>query len=212
MVVTPPLVMSLFQNLLWKVNTEKKEIFLTFDDGPTPEVTNWVLEQLEKYDAKATFFCIGSNVEQYPDIFSNILSNGHSIGNHTHNHFNGWKTDVSSYISNVEKAQESLDNFASKRVSPKWFRPPYGKIRPTQAKALLNLGYKIVMWHVVAYDWDSTIPSEKCLTNIVDNTKEGSIVVLHDSLKANKTLRKILPTALEHFSHKGYKFKGLMPS
>ena len=209
MVATPPLVISLFKNLLWKVNTKEKEIYLTFDDGPTPEITDWVLGQLALYNAKATFFCIGKNIEMQPEIFSRVIKGGHSIGNHTNNHLNGWKTNVSNYLDNTEKAQENISKHLTYTPTPRWFRPPYGKITPSQAKELKKRNYHIVMWHVVSYDWDNTISPEICFENIKKNTKEGSIIVLHDSVKAYPNLREVLPRTLEFYTKKGYHFKGL---
>ena len=191
----------MFPNYVWDVKTEDKTIFLTFDDGPTPEITPWVLNQLQAHNAKATFFCIGANVEKHPHIYQNILDQGHAVGNHTFNHIKGWKTSVSEYISNMELAE--------KLIHSKLFRPPYGKLKPKQGKLLLDKGYKIIMWDVLSLDWDKSISGEKCLQNVIKNAKSGSIIVFHDSKKAYKNLSEALPKALEYFSQNGYKFKSL---
>jgi len=209
MVVSPLFVRLLFKNFLWKVNTDEKTIYLTFDDGPTPKITDWVLDQLNKFNAKATFFCIGKNIEAYPEIFKRVLKEGHTIGNHTLTHVKGWQSKKSAYINNVLEAQSIIDIHSENNIKDRQFRPPYGKITFAQAKALRKLNYNIVMWHVVAYDWDKSILPENCLKNIVDNAIPGSIVVLHDSIKAFPNLEIILPQALKYFSELGYQFKAL---
>lgn len=196
---TPKAVSSLFPNYVWNIKSNDKVIYLTFDDGPTPEITDWTLDILKKYNAKATFFCIGNNVEKHPAIFKRIISEQHGIGNHTHNHIKGWKTKTDAYIENTEKA--------SKYITSKLFRPPYGQIRPKQGKALIQLNYKIIMWSVLSFDWEKSVSKEECYQNIINNTTSGDIIVFHDSVKAAKNMQFALPKVLEYYSEKGYTFK-----
>jgi peptidoglycan/xylan/chitin deacetylase (PgdA/CDA1 family) len=200
---TPRIIQSLLKNYTWRFFTKKKEIYLTFDDGPTPEITDWVLDTLKEYNAKATFFCIGKNVVEEPEIYTRILAENHQIGNHTHNHKNGSKTDIKPYINNILEAEKQLEN------PSKLFRPPYGRIKRKQAQKIKSLGYTIIMWDVLSADFDTTIRKEKCLQNVLKNTKNGSIIVFHDSIKAAKNLQYTLPKVLEHFSKKGYLFKAI---
>ncbi len=172
----------------WRKHTAKKVVHLTFDDGPVPEVTPWVLEILKKYNARATFFCVGDNVRRYPDIYQRILAEGHTVGNHTFRHLNGWKTDPSTYLSDVAQCAEWVDS--------RLFRPPYGKLRRSQRLAL-QPHYQIVLWDVLSGDFDRSISSERCLSNVLSNVCPGSIVVFHDSLKAEPHLRYVLPRVLE---------------
>ena len=204
-ITTPKVVKSLFPNLIWDIPTKSKDIYLTFDDGPTPEITNWVLKTLKQFNAKATFFCIGKNIEQHPDIFQGISNDGHAIGNHTFNHIKGWKTKTKSYHDEVVLCEET---FKTQNVkSEKLFRPPYGQITPKQIKNLKELGYKIVMWNVLSVDWDNSITKETCLKNVINHTTSGSIIVLHDSVKASKNMTYALPRILEYFTKKGFTFK-----
>lgn len=198
---TPVLIEKLFPNYHWKVKTESKELYLTFDDGPTPEITEWTLEMLDQYSAKATFFCIGKNVESHPKIYNAILSNGHAVGNHTHNHVKGWKTPHDIYIEDVKEA--------SKHITSSLFRPPYGKLTPKQGKTLMANGFEIVMWDVLSLDWDVSISPENCLEKVLSKSNKGSIVVFHDSVKASKNMQYVLPRVLNHFTEKGYSFKKL---
>jgi len=203
-VKTPKFIQRLFPNYLWKKASLSKTIYLTFDDGPTPEITQWTLDTLKHYNAKATFFCIGDNVKKHPSIFDNLIKEKHTIGNHTFNHLKGWNTNTEDYINNTEKAQEAI-NPKHKHL----FRPPFGKIKRRQANLLINKGYKIVMWSVLSYDWEVSVSQEKCLKNVLKNTSSGSIVVFHDSVKASKNMQYALPKMLDHFSKKGYQFKSL---
>lgn len=187
----PRFIQRLYPERVWAFSHVKDSVFLTFDDGPIPEVTPWVLDELKKHNAKATFFCIGENVQKYPEIYKRILSEGHSVGNHTFNHLKGINTETSKYIENTLLAEKLIDS--------KLFRPPYGKITSKQAKILQNKGFKIVMWNVLSYDYDGNISEEKCLQNVLKNTKPGSVVVFHDSLKAEKNLRYVLPKVLDIF-------------
>ena len=166
---TPKAVSGLFPNYVWNIKSNDKVIYLTFDDGPTPEITDWTLDILKKYNAKATFFCIGNNVEKHPAIFKRIISKEHAIGNHTHNHIKGWRTETDAYIENTEKASEY--------IASKLFRPPYGQIRPKQGKALMQLNYKIIMWSVLSFDWEKSVSKEECYQNIINNTTSGDIIV-----------------------------------
>lgn len=201
----------MFPNYVWDIPTTDKIIYLTFDDGPTPDITNWTLETLKTYNAKATFFCIGHNVEKHPEILQNILKEGHAIGNHTHNHLKGWKTATPDYLENIKQAQATIENqqFKGKPVTTNLFRPPYGKLKPNQGKQLLDLGYKIIMWDIISFDWDKNIPEEDCLDNVISKTENGSVVVFHDSLKAAKNMQYALPKVLEHFTKKGYRFESI---
>ena len=215
---TPGFVKALFPNFLWNVGTDSKELYLTFDDGPTPEITDWVLQTLKVYNAKATFFCIGKNIEKNIDIFQNIIADGHTVGNHTYDHLKGWKTKTKAYLGNVEltdsviqfqlQNSKCLDYYNANNL--KLFRPPYGKFKSKQSKKLQELGYKIVMWDVLSYDWDTKSVDEKtCFNNVTSTAKEGSIVVFHDSVKAYRNLKSVLPKLLKYYSDKGFEFKAL---
>ena len=196
----PNIVSRMFPSLVWKVNETEKVIYLTFDDGPIPETTEWILDTLKQFNAKATFFCVGDNVRKYPELFNKILDHGHLVGNHTYNHLNGWNTGIEEYIENVEKA--------AKLIKSDLFRPPRGMIRINQAQQLLEK-YKIVMWNVLSVDYDRDISPEQCLRNVTSNAKEGSIVVFHDSIKAQKNMQYALPKTLEFYAEKGYSFASL---
>lgn len=212
----PKLIQSLFPRRVWSFSEREKVLYLTFDDGPIPDITPWVLHQLEQYDAKATFFCIGKNVEENPIIFRQILARGHAVGNHTQNHLNASKYSDKEYIENVLKAQETMLNHQSSIVNlpagkagRQLFRPPYGRLSSKKAKKLLNLGFQIIMWDVLSADYDVTISKEKCLENVLKNAKNGSIIIFHDSIKAENNMRYALPRVLAHFSEKGYSFKAI---
>jgi len=192
---------KLYYSFIWKEKTKSKTIYLTFDDGPTPEVTDWVLQQLEQFNAKATFFCLGRNVEKHPEIYGRILSNGHSTGNHTYSHLNGWKTWNNEYIEDVE--------LASHYIKSKLFRPPYGRIRQNQIKNLKKYGYKMFMWDVLSEDYNEQLLPEQCLGYVLKYTNDGSIVVFHDSVKASKNLYYTLPIFLKEFKEKGFHFRKL---
>lgn len=189
-----------WKELKWEVHDAGKRIFLTFDDGPIPEVTPQVLEILKEHRAKACFFCVGDNAAKNPEILERILENGHSVGNHTYSHLNGWKTDSAEYIQDVHKAAGYLNT--------KVFRPPHGRIRRDQALQI-SLNYEIVLWSVLSWDFDQRISPEKCLENVLSHTKSGSIVVFHDSIKASRNMLFALPRFLKHFSDKGFTFEAL---
>ncbi len=198
LVKTPKLMTSLFPNFSWNFNRDDKVLYLTFDDGPIPNVTPWVLEQLKKYDAKATFFCVGENVYKHPDIYDMILEGEHTVGSHTYNHLNGWQSDNITYFHNVRKA--------AKIVGTNIFRPPYGRLSPQQA-SFLQRHYEIIMWDVLSGDFDPYIAPSKCVQNVLQNVQNGSIVVFHDSLKAEKNLKYALPIVLETLTDKGFRFE-----
>ncbi len=200
LVHTPQYVQALFPGLTWKMPTGDKEIYLTFDDGPIPDVTPWVLETLRQYDAKATFFCVGDNVRKYPEIYDLVVEDGHSVGNHTLNHLSGWSTENISYFHNIRHC--------ARMVQSGLFRPPYGKLRPSQIQ-FLQRHYRIIMWDVLSADFDKDITPEDCFQNVIQHAVPGSIVVFHDSLKAETNLRYALPLVLEHFSKMGYTFRAL---
>jgi peptidoglycan/xylan/chitin deacetylase (PgdA/CDA1 family) len=206
-VKTPLVVQKIFPNYTWEISSSTKEIYLTFDDGPTPEITNWVLELLKQYQAKATFFCIGNNIEKHPAIFQNIISEGHAIGNHTQNHIKGWKTSVADYLENVKQTHNLVLN--NNQIKLNLFRPPYGQITPKQGSEIIKLGYRIIMWSVLSIDWDDFVSRKICLNNVITKANSGSIIVFHDSIKASKNMQYALPKVLEHFSNKGYTFKSI---
>lgn len=193
---TPWWLKKLFPKRVWEMDTGRKIIYLTFDDGPHPVATPFVLEQLKNHQAKATFFCIGKNVQAYPDIYQRILVEGHQPGNHTQDHLNGWKTDTALYLENIRQA--------GKLIRSSLFRPPYGRISSAQARQLKD--YKVVMWTVLSGDFDTSLSKEKCLSNVLSHVKAGSIIVFHDSEKAWERMSFVLPVVLEHFSKKGYEF------
>ncbi|APS37811.1 polysaccharide deacetylase family protein [Salegentibacter agarivorans] len=229
----PSILRKLYPNRITQIQ-DKKSIYLTFDDGPIPEITPWVLEQLKKYKAKATFFCIGDNIRKNPEIFQQLSKENHRIGNHTFNHLNGWKTKTEVYVENVQKTEEILQEKRKKREerrdnrtqnqenakpvtcnsqpetsTQKLFRPPYGKINNSQASALVKLNYKIVMWDVLSGDFENRISKEKCFKNVINNASGGSTIVFHDSQKAFKNLKYTLPKVLEYYAEKGISFKAL---
>jgi peptidoglycan/xylan/chitin deacetylase (PgdA/CDA1 family) len=200
LIKTPQFIQDLFPNFTWRIPGKEKILYLTFDDGPIPEVTPWVLEQLDAYDAKATFFCVGKNIERHPDVFKQVIKAGHAVGNHTNNHLNGWASDNLNYFHDIRHC--------ARAVNTTLFRPPYGRMKPKQAQ-FLQRHYRIVMWDVLSGDFDPNISEEQCLDNVVSNARAGSIVVFHDSLKAQHTLTHVLPKVLKHFSELGYQFHAL---
>lgn len=192
----------IFPNYIWDVPNDENKVYLTFDDGPTPEITEWTLAQLKSYNAKATFFFIGDNVRKFPEIFDKVIQDGHSIGNHTFNHLNGWNTTTKEYISNARLYE--TEHYSLNTEHCNLFRPPYGKIKPSQSKILRKLGYKIIMWDIISYDFDATISPEKCLENVLKNIQSGSIIVFHDSKKAVTNLEYALPRTLQFLKEKGF--------
>jgi peptidoglycan/xylan/chitin deacetylase (PgdA/CDA1 family) len=205
-VKTPILIMKLFPELIWHFSSREEEqgnqVYLTFDDGPTPEVTPWVLDCLREYDAKATFFCLGRNVERYPAIYKQILDDGHAVGNHTYSHLKGLKTSGAEYINDIRLASQNIDS--------NLFRPPYGRFRQSQSREIRK-DYNIVMWDILSQDYDPAVSPQKCLANIEANIRHGSIIVFHDSVKARKNLYYALPQVLEKYSGK-YSFQPIVRS
>lgn len=203
--VKPSKVFRIFYpSLLWEMpKTGEKTIYLTFDDGPHPTITPLVLEILKRYNAKATFFCIGNNVRQFPATFELIKKEGHSVGCHTFNHENGWKTKTQDYVGSVSAANELIQSSL--------FRPPHGKIKRSELKKLstLNSKLKIVAWTVIAYDWDHALSPEDVYQNVIRNAGDGAIVAFHDSLKAYNNMISVLPRVLEYYSKKGFVFKNI---
>jgi peptidoglycan/xylan/chitin deacetylase (PgdA/CDA1 family) len=201
---TPFVLPWLYPSLTWRIPSEEKNIYLTFDDGPVHGPTDFAIDTLKQYSAKATFFCIGDNISKHPDVFRKIVSEGHAVGNHTFNHLNGWKTSSSIYLENIKKCDDVLSSHAS---STKLFRPPYGRITRNQIRLLAS--YTVVMWDVLSVDYAKSLSAERCLRNTIAATRNGSIVVFHDSYKAEKNMTHTLPRYLEYFSSKGYSFKTL---
>ena len=209
---TPNLLKFIFRNWVWRLSSKEKVLYLTFDDGPTPEITEWTLNELKKYEAKATFFCIGKNIAEYPQIFLKIIEEKHAVGNHTNNHLNGWITNTAAYLQNIEEAEKYFEeNCKSEIVKQKLFRPPYGRLTFSQSKKIMKMGYKIIMWDVLSADFDAKVSYEKCLENVIRNIENGSVIVFHDSVKASEKLKFVLPKVLEYYSFLGYKFNRLAP-
>ena len=198
LVKTPKFVRRLFPKRVWAFPNSKNSVYLTFDDGPIPLVTPWVIEVLKQYKAKATFFCVGDNVIKHANVFQQIIEEGHSIGNHTYHHLNGWSTKTKDYINNCKKCEDSLNRVQDyKSSSNPLFRPPFGKLTLKQSKTLQEKGFHIIMWDVLSADFDAKISNKKCLENVLKNIKPGSIVVFHDSLKSYDKLRYVLPKVLD---------------
>lgn len=193
----PKFIRRLMPDLIWEIEDEQG-VFLTFDDGPTPGVTEWILAMLEKYDAKATFFVLGKNVEMYPDLYQKILDAGHKVGNHTYSHQKGWKMSLERYLEDID--------FAGDIVHSELFRPPYARVTPSQMKAVAKR-YKVVMWDIVSRDYNRALSPESCLRNVTKYIAPGSIVVFHDSEKAFKNMSYALPRTLEFIREKGWKCK-----
>ena len=188
---------------IWQIKTEEKILYLSFDDGPHPIATNFVLDTLKLYHAKATFFCIGNNVAAHPALYKTITEQGHAVGNHTYDHLNGWTTGNEIYFKNIEQAQSLIKSTL--------FRPPFGKITFKQIKYLLakEPSFRIIMWSVISADFDRNISKEKCLKNVMENVEKGSIIVFHDSEKAFENLRFALPQFMQHYAKLGYQFEAL---
>ena len=208
---TPSFIRLWFSKYIWKIPNNENKIYLTFDDGPIPIVTERVLSILKEEKIKATFFCIGDNIKKHSLLFKRIQDEGHAIGNHTFNHLNGWKTNTNEYIENFKLGNETiqkyqLEHLDEKTNSTELFRPPYGKIKSSQARTIMKSNYKIIMWDVLSYDFNTTLTPEKCLENVIKNTTTGSIIVFHDSLKAYKNLEYALPKAIQLLKQKGFEF------
>ena len=202
-VKTPWLLKKFYPSCIWDIPSEEKIIYLTFDDGPHAVATPLVLDELKKYNAKATFFCIGKNIAGHPDIYKRVLNEGHRVGNHTHNHLNGWKTSDSIYFSNIGQAAKYIDSDL--------FRPPYGRITKFQASCLKKApaNFKIIMWDILSADFDEKISGETCALNVIRNAKKGSIIIFHDSVKALSRLKIALPETLNFFAEKGFRFEAI---
>jgi peptidoglycan/xylan/chitin deacetylase (PgdA/CDA1 family) len=198
---TPLLLMKVFPELIWRFREKEKEhenhVYLTFDDGPTPGVTTWVLDQLRQFEAKGTFFCLGKNVEKNPDLYKKIIEEGHSVGNHTYSHLKGWQMDNTEYFNDIDLA----GNFINSTL----FRPPYGRFSASQIRYLSD-HYQVVMWDVLSQDYSPNTTPDKVLSNVLDNVRGGSIVVFHDSVKAEPNLTYALPRVLESLSGR-YEFR-----
>jgi len=197
----PTVLFYIFNRFTWSIPVKDKTIFLTFDDGPTSELCPYILDTLDKYNAKATFFCVGENVEIFPEVFQNIRERGHSVGNHTYSHDDARNVSHETYLKSIKKCNEL--------VQSKLFRPPYGRVKPILTKKIKKSGFKPIMWTVLSYDYDQEISSGFILRKIVNQTKPGSIVVFHDNIKSKRNLQIVLPRYLAFFSNKGYKFKAI---
>lgn len=205
--VRPPFFYKLlYKKAICRFKEEGKSLFLTFDDGPIPEVTPRVLQILKDFNAKATFFCIGKNIKENPGILNQIISNGHALGNHTFNHLNGWKVKTEDYFEDILKCDHQFRESTSQRIS--LFRPPYGRIKLSQY-TVLNTQYSIIMWDILSGDFDKNTTGEECLENVLSNAREGSIIVFHDSIKAKDKLFFVLPKVLKYFSENGYTFEAI---
>ena len=197
-VTTPKFIQALFPSLIWRKETTNKEIWLTFDDGPSPEVTPWILAVLKKENIKATFFLVGEQIEQYPKLVADIINEGHVIANHSYSHKNGWLTSKREYITDIEKCQELMPKNSL-------FRPPYGKITNAQIAAL-KTKYKIILWDVLAWDFRQNTTPERVKKNILNNTTIGSIIVLHNNKKSFKSLQSILAETIQILKEKEFSF------
>lgn len=195
----------MFRSLTWRIETQKPEVFLTFDDGPIEDLTPWVLDVLKEKGVKATFFVVGENAERNPHLVSRILKEGHSLGNHTHNHISGFKSKTKTYLDNVERCHQVLKPHL-KQVDNRLFRPPYGRILPNQYGKLRREGYITIMWDVLSLDFETKVSPEKCLDNVLKHSQPGSIIVFHDNLKAEKNLRFALPRAIDGLLEMGFSF------
>jgi peptidoglycan/xylan/chitin deacetylase (PgdA/CDA1 family) len=202
-VKTPWWLRRMSRGLTWRIPTKEKVLYLSFDDGPHPVATPFVLEELGKYEAKGTFFCIGKNVEANPELYRRILMEGHRVGNHTQDHLNGWKVDDRRYLENIRAAAQRIDS--------NLFRPPYGRIGTLQSSVLRSppFNYSIIMWDVLSADFDQALTGDRCARNVIRNSGPGSVVVFHDSEKALSRLREALPMVLKEFSARGYRFEGI---
>ncbi len=203
LVKTPRILKMVYSNCIWHIGELTDSVFITFDDGPHPTITPYILHLLKKHNAKATFFCIGKNVELYPEVYQQIIDEGHAVANHTHNHLNGWKTENTTYYRNIVQA--------SKRIESNMFRPPYGRIRQSQIMGIQKLfpNMKIIMWDVLSGDFDENATPVECLENVIDSTKEGSIIVFHDSDKAWRRLEYSLPRFLKYCNEMQWKMEKL---
>ena len=195
----PKIYRMLFPKSIWRIiNEEEKMVYLTFDDGPIPQITSWVLDLLDQYNIKATFFCVGDNVRKNPDTYKEILKRGHKVGNHTYNHLQGWKTFGRKFVDNVKHGSNYIES--------KLFRPPHGHMFIYQLTHLYFLGYKTIMWDVVTRDYSKRMTPQQVYNNVIKYTRNGSIIVFHDSFKAERNLRYALPRSIEWLLKQGYSF------
>ncbi len=188
------------RNYLWRKNSSEKVVYLTFDDGPVPEVTPQVLSVLDDFNIKATFFCVGDNVNKYPELYREILLKGHSVGNHTFHHLNGFKVEHEQYLNDVEQASQLIDS--------RLFRPPYGKLTRREKK-ILEQKFQIVLWDVISYDYDRNLSPSQVLENVKHNSRNGSVILFHDSVKAKNNMLSVLPDAINFLLAKGFRFERL---
>jgi peptidoglycan-N-acetylglucosamine deacetylase len=209
--VRPPyLLKKLYSKAIWRMDKTQKKIYLTFDDGPISQITPWVLDVLKQHNIKATFFCVGENIVKHPNVYRRILAEYHAVGNHTYNHLNGWNTHTNTYIDNVILCDKAMETGENKQQV--LFRPPYGKAKKSQMSQLFKnkvQHYSIILWDVLSGDYDSKTSPEKCLSNVINNVRNGSIIVFHDSLKSQKNLEYALPRFIEHAKSKGFEFEKL---
>ena len=207
---TPFFLPLLYPSLTWRILNDRKELYLTFDDGPVPGLTEFVLDTLASRNIKATFFCIGDNIRKHPEVFKKIIEQGHTVGNHTFNHLNGWKTNPQHYLNNIIECDEVIktnSQTSNNEQRSTLFRPPYGRITKKQVQSLTN--YKIIMWDVLSVDYNKNLSQERCLHNTIRATRPGSIIVFHDSHKAEKNLKFTLPAFIDHFLEQGFTFHTL---
>lgn len=207
---TPFFLPLIYPQLEWRISTQEKKIFLTFDDGPVPGPTEFVLDTLKKFNAKATFFCIGDNVRKHPQVFKKVVEDGHSIGNHTFHHLKGWSCTTHEYIENIDLCDRQFNATGIQLPASgdqNLFRPPYGRIKRNQIRSLKS--YRIIMWDVLSQDYLQSNSPEQCLRGSIRATRTGSIVVFHDSVKAERNLMYSLPRYLRHFNDKGFSFEVL---
>ncbi len=194
----PGFITALFKEAIWRLDKTGQVVYLTFDDGPIPEVTPWVLDLLRKENIRATFFCVGENVKRYPEVYRQILDDGHSVGNHTYNHWQGLKKSDRDYFRNIEKAREYIDSDL--------FRPPHGWLKRSQYM-YLKRKYRIVMWDVISCDYDAGLKPAKVFRNITSYVRPGSIITFHDSIKAKGNLMEVLPKSIQWMKEQGYRFE-----
>ena len=209
----PSTIQWLIPSCTWRKEGQEKVIYLTFDDGPHPEITAWVINELKKHQIKATFFCVGDNLKKHPETAKQLLTEGHQIGNHTMHHIKGWKHKNVDYLKDIEDCDTEIrkihEQMNDEKAQPRLFRPPYGQIKPSQIKRLRTIGYEIIQWSNLSCDYDKRLNCEKSLSALVKNAKPGSIVVFHDSEKAENQLKKILPRYLKALLADGYTFQTL---
>jgi peptidoglycan/xylan/chitin deacetylase (PgdA/CDA1 family) len=199
--VKPPAwIRNLSSGKVWRIRVDERVLFLTFDDGPVPGLTEWILEELDKYEARATFFCVGENVREHPGLYAKILTGGHAVGNHTNSHLNSYRSGLRRYIQDIYRARQVIDS--------RLFRPPYGRIRPWAARILMP-GFRIILWDVLSMDYDPELEPRMVLYNVVTHAVPGSIIVFHDNLKARVNLQYALPRVLDHYTRAGYRFLAL---